>query len=1024
MSGKQTTLDLNGPILSFIQQPVEVSTTLSTATFVGIATATFPTQSPVNLASSTGIISYQWYAEGVGALSNGSFRGATISGTATTTLTLSNLKSPETNNVNFFLIADYTPSAYGLIGVAVTVGSARSTGNAVNDPLSSNIAKLTVLPVITITSQPGVAIVSYGSRTTFDVSATITDSGFGELSYQWNIDGQNLTDNGDTIIGATQPTLFFIPTGSSGISTVKVTVSNPNAISVVSNVVNLNILSPRNIIIFEGFDSQNNYKKIEVNLDTNDVFLLTDDTFGSTYNTITFYAAEKNIDADLEIRTSKGLDVGSYSGGQGGFSRIRITLEKNIEHTVLGISNNSGLFIYRKSSLIAVSGKGGNAGSIGNGGRGGGINVAGEPGSGRNSGSGGALVSAGTLPSNGIFGSLSALIPISPDTKATGQTGGRIIPCSKGNYWLSRGKSPCEDIGLTQFYNTNGSLISQSSLIVRGFKPGYTITSTEGAATSNGGNGGGGATGGNGGNEGGGGGGSGYSNNSYTTLSTSSGGNTSSKSTINFKIYFAPLPVRGCTDPGAENYNPVAQINDGSCRYSPPPPQLVFGCTNPAASNYNPAADIDNGSCIFPVLGCTNPAALNYNPAANVDNGSCIPSVLGCTNPAASNYNPAANVDNGTCILPVPGCTNPAATNYNPAATVNNGTCILPSVVNGCTNSSALNYNPSATVDNGTCILPVLGCTNSNATNYNPAANVDNGTCIFPVLGCTNPAALNYNPSATVDNGTCIFPIPGCTNPAATNYNPSATVDNGSCILPSVVNGCTNPAALNYNPSATVDNGSCILPVLGCTNPIASNYNPAANIDNGSCILPVPGCTNSNATNYNPAANVDNGSCIFPIPGCTNPGAENYNPSATVDNGSCSYPPTPTPSPLTAQSIYGTGLQGSIEYNNGVVSPASNGSNAFINSLKPEFVGSEINALGTNNITVANYITSVYQDALGRPPDGPGFDYWFAGAINGDYGSLAELENSIKFAYSIDEGAIRQENGGLVGTFDSLGNRI
>ena len=706
MSGKQTTLDLNGPILSFIQQPDAVSTTLSTATFVGIATATFPTQSPVNLASSTGIISYQWYAEGVGALSNGSFRGATVSGTATTTLTLSNLKSPETNNVNFFLIADYTPSAYGLIGVAVTVGSARSTGNAVNDPLSSNTAKLTVLPTIAITSQPVNATVSYGSRTTFDVSATITDSGFGELSYQWNIDGQNLTDNGDTIIGATQPTLFFVPTAV-GISTVKVTVSNPNAISVVSNVISLNILSPRNIIIFEGFDLQNNYKKIEVNLDAKDVFLLTDDTFGLTYNTITFYAAEKNIDADLEIRTSKGLDVGSYSGGQGGFSRIRITLEKNIEHTVLGISNNSGLFIYRKSSLIAVSGKGGNAGSIGNGGRGGGINVAGEPGSGRNSGSGGALVSAGTLPSNGIFGSLSALIPISPDTKATGQTGGRTIPCSKGNYWLSKGKSPCEDIGLTQFYNTNGSLISQSSLIIRGFKPGYTITSTEGAAISNGGNGGGGATGGNGGNEGGGGGGSGYSNNSYTTLSTSSGGNTSSKSTINFKIYFVPLPVRGCTDPGAQNYNPVAQINDGSCRYSP---------------------------------------------------------------------------------------------------------------------------------------------------------------------------VYNYEPPA-------------------------------------------------YYPS---------------------------------------------------------------------------------------------PTPLTAQSIYGTGLLGNVGYTNGTRGDSS----AFINALKPEFVGSGNNALGTNNTTVANYINSVYQDALGRPPDGPGFDFWFAGAVNGNYASLAALETSIKVAYNRDEGTTRQENGGLVGTFDSLGNRI
>ena len=566
MSGKQTTLDLNGPILSFIQQPDAVVTGLSTATFVGVATATFPTQTPANPASSTGTLSYQWYAEGVGALSNGSFRGATISGTATTTLTLSNLKSPETNNINFFLAADYTPSAYGLIGVAVTVGSARSTGNAVNEPLSSNTAKLTVLPVITITSQPGIATVGAGSRAIFNVNADISDIGFGDLSYQWNINGQDLTDDGDTIIGATQSTLFFVPTVV-GVSTVKVTVSNPNAVSVVSNIVDLFILTPRNIIIFEGFDSQNNYSKKEVNLGFVNDFTLVDDTFGSNFNTITFHASENNIDADLEIRASKGSDVGSYSGGQGGFSRVRITLEKNIEHTVLGISNNSGLFIYRKSSLIAVVGKGGNAGSSGNGGGGGGINVSGESGSGRNNGSGGTLVTVGTLPSNGILGSLSALIPISPDTKATGQTGGRTIPCSKGNYWLSKGKSPCEDIGLTQFYNTNGALISQSFLINRGFKPGYTITSTEGAETSNGGNGGGGATGGNGGNEGGGGGGSGYTDGSYTLTSTLSGGNTSSKSTINFRIYVPPAPVYvpppynpgggGGGGGGGGNYNPT-----------------------------------------------------------------------------------------------------------------------------------------------------------------------------------------------------------------------------------------------------------------------------------------------------------------------------------------------------------------------------------------------------------------------------------------------------------------------------------
>jgi predicted secreted protein len=42
MIGKQTTLDLNGPILSFTTQPIDVTVdNAGIATFVGIATATF-----------------------------------------------------------------------------------------------------------------------------------------------------------------------------------------------------------------------------------------------------------------------------------------------------------------------------------------------------------------------------------------------------------------------------------------------------------------------------------------------------------------------------------------------------------------------------------------------------------------------------------------------------------------------------------------------------------------------------------------------------------------------------------------------------------------------------------------------------------------------------------------------------------------------------------------------------------------------------------------------------------------------
>jgi hypothetical protein len=316
-----------------------------------------------------------------------------------------------------------------------------------------------------------------------------------------SVDGQNLTDR-DTataiIRGANQPGLIITPTPEvPGISTVRVTVSNPSAVSVTSNIVDLNVVTPRNILIIEGFTPQNIYDIEEVNLDGGANFTLTDTTFGSNFNTITFYAPENDIDLDIEIRASKGSDTGSYSGGQGGVSRIRTTLRRNDEYTVLGISNNSGLFIYRGANLISVVGKGGDAGSIGNGGSGGGVSNAGENGSGRNAGIGGARLSAGQLTLNGIFGSNSTTTTfLSGDSKATAPNGGRTISCPKGSYWINQGISPCTNMGTIQFRNTDGTLISQSALINRGFKPGYTITSTAGKALSTGGNGGEGATGG------------------------------------------------------------------------------------------------------------------------------------------------------------------------------------------------------------------------------------------------------------------------------------------------------------------------------------------------------------------------------------------------------------------------------------------------------------------------------------------------------------------------------------------------
>ena len=54
------------------------------------------------------------------------------------------------------------------------------------------------------------------------------------------------------------------------------------------------------------------------------------------------------------------------------------------------------------------------------------------------------------------------------------------------------------------------------------------------------------------------------------------------------------------------------------------PPVPVEGCTDENAFNFNPDATIDDGSCIFPILGCTNEEAFNFNPDAELDDGSCV----------------------------------------------------------------------------------------------------------------------------------------------------------------------------------------------------------------------------------------------------------------------------------------------------------------------------------------------------------------------------------------------------------------
>ena len=67
--------------------------------------------------------------------------------------------------------------------------------------------------------------------------------------------------------------------------------------------------------------------------------------------------------------------------------------------------------------------------------------------------------------------------------------------------------------------------------------------------------------------------------------------------------------------------NMTINVND-TCDISITP--SISGCTDATAVNYNPNANLDDGSCEFDsCAGCTDATACNYDPAAVIDDGSC-----------------------------------------------------------------------------------------------------------------------------------------------------------------------------------------------------------------------------------------------------------------------------------------------------------------------------------------------------------------------------------------------------------------
>jgi len=361
------------------------------------------------------------------------------------------------------------------------------------------------------------------------------------------------------------------------------------------------------------------------------------------------------------------------------------------------------------------------------------------------------------------------------------------------------------------------------------------------------------------------------------------------------------VPIEyGCTDNSYIEFNPTAQVDDGSCESL-----HTLGCINWTSFNYNPEATLNE---IIPVCDYT---LIIEDDAADGWGDSYLAvtqedSIIGVYTIGPGEYFQEFNIQLETdkavnvYYFEVGGLQQPQAevefqTMHNSFEIINSNDVLLiqggvfPFANNGAGALQA--FEPpfwhvySAMPYCGDyCIPTIVGCMDEEAFNYNIEANTDSDDCTPVVEGCTNDLAFNYNPSANIDDNSCESYVYGCMDSLAWNYNFLANSADESCLY----FGCMDPLADNYDPIANVElEGACFTTVLGCTDPEAFNYNEDANTEDFSCIPFIYGCMDSTAFNYNPLANTDD-ECILIVEGCMDVNAYNYDVFANTE-AECLY---------------------------------------------------------------------------------------------------------------------------------------
>jgi len=209
--------------------------------------------------------------------------------------------------------------------------------------------------------------------------------------------------------------------------------------------------------------------------------------------------------------------------------------------------------------------------------------------------------------------------------------------------------------------------------------------------------------------------------------------------------------LKGCTDPNADNYNPNATVDDGSCKFCESFTITTGSIGDATENNATPPVCQNDGFINIIVAGGTPPYTFQWTgPSGYTATTQNITGICGgvynvfVTDSATNPCTEAASFFIDQPQSRIYGCMDATACNYNSSATHSDNSCLF----SGCTDSSATNYDPTATAD--------CNCNPPSSPLYQNDVGWDS-CCTACVDGCMDPNANNFNSAATCDDGSCTY---------------------------------------------------------------------------------------------------------------------------------------------------------------------------------------------------------------------------------------------------------------------------